>query len=455
MDCEKYEPLLLDELYEELDEVTSAAVKRHVSGCSRCASILNGMRSTRRAVALPMVELPPGLEDRIMAAAKDAQKVVHLPVKNRFSNVVSIAGRWAMRPQTAMAAVFLLMIGSTTFVIRSKHLARSADGVSVTEQGAPEPVSASQLADNTGTSSLDSPAAATAHGAAQPVYATPPPAATMAPSTIVAANEESAGPMDRLTKGAGREGKNKAEDEQQALGALALKESADKDSDGVADTKKSAPKKPMARRGYAGDDNAPNDISNAGLPGGYAGAPGAPAAGGGQGYASQAAAPPPPSQKSAADPQDSFSSGMASYRSRSFDDARKQFDSAATGGDQNAALWAARSVKEGSGCSVALPRYDAIAKNNAGTYVGNQASLEAAQCQVALGQLDAARTKLTALLATSTHKDAAQKAMNDLNQVAQKKGGTTSTGGANAAPKSAPRAAPAPAKLDSAEKAAY
>ena len=35
MDCEKFESTLLDELYDELDEVTSAAAKRHVSGCSR------------------------------------------------------------------------------------------------------------------------------------------------------------------------------------------------------------------------------------------------------------------------------------------------------------------------------------------------------------------------------------------------------------------------------------
>ena len=65
MDCEKFEPLLLDELYDELDELTSAAVKRHVSGCARCGSILNGLRSTRRAVTLPLVPVPDGLEDRM------------------------------------------------------------------------------------------------------------------------------------------------------------------------------------------------------------------------------------------------------------------------------------------------------------------------------------------------------------------------------------------------------
>src|SRR5512146_1967674 len=104
-DCEKFEPLLLDELYEELDELTSAALKRHVSGCARCKSSLDGMRATRSLLALPMVDPPDGLEERILAAAKEAQKVV--PIKSRFSRALSAAGAWAMRPQTAMAAVFL------------------------------------------------------------------------------------------------------------------------------------------------------------------------------------------------------------------------------------------------------------------------------------------------------------------------------------------------------------
>jgi hypothetical protein len=36
MDCEKFESAMMDELYGELDEVTSAAVKRHARrGSSR------------------------------------------------------------------------------------------------------------------------------------------------------------------------------------------------------------------------------------------------------------------------------------------------------------------------------------------------------------------------------------------------------------------------------------
>ena len=101
MDCEKFEANLIDELYEELDELTSAAVKRHVAGCSRCASILGGLRATRRVAVLPMVEPSVDLEDRILAAARNAQKVV--PIRRRFSRAVSLAGAWAMRPQTGIS----------------------------------------------------------------------------------------------------------------------------------------------------------------------------------------------------------------------------------------------------------------------------------------------------------------------------------------------------------------
>jgi hypothetical protein len=69
MDCEKFESAMMDELYGELDELTSAAAKRHIAGCARCASRLGGLRATRRVATIPMVDPPPDLEERILAAA--------------------------------------------------------------------------------------------------------------------------------------------------------------------------------------------------------------------------------------------------------------------------------------------------------------------------------------------------------------------------------------------------
>ena len=139
MDCEKFESALMDELYGELDELTSAAAKRHVSGCARCAALLGGLRATRRVAALPRVEPPADLEQRILdAAAAATPKVV--PLRGRLARAVSLAGSWAMRPQTAMAAVFLVMIGTSVLLLRGKSSRAPASAeMTVTEEGTPAP----------------------------------------------------------------------------------------------------------------------------------------------------------------------------------------------------------------------------------------------------------------------------------------------------------------------------
>src|SRR5262245_39269444 len=68
MDCEKFESTILDALYGELDEVTSAAQARHAAGCASCAAQLAKYKTTRKLVAFPLEEAPAGLEARIMAA---------------------------------------------------------------------------------------------------------------------------------------------------------------------------------------------------------------------------------------------------------------------------------------------------------------------------------------------------------------------------------------------------
>jgi hypothetical protein len=444
MDCEKFDPLLLDELYEELDEVTSAAVKRHVSGCARCGPVLEGMRSTRRLAVLPMLEVPDGLEERILASVKEAekesQKVVPLfssraadadgedGPQSRAARALSWAGSWAMRPQTAMAAVFLLMIGTSAFVIRSRHSSERAASVSVTELGEPAAAAPGGPDEH---DSLDSKAAAAAHGPNQPAPATAPPAATVAAlgSPVASAAgalavggpgdpNANAGFVDGLTAGKGR---GNAKEDTTAFGsalAAAGGDKTDKNKDEEAQAR--AEKKSATRGAYA----PPSDISNAAAP---AGAPYSPPPAGGGGadrdYAPRGQSISPPLTKSgAADPQDGFSAGMAAYRSRNFAEATRQFDSASRTGDQNAALWAAKSVKDGNGgCASALPRFDAVAQKSSGTWLGNEATLESARCQVALGQLDPARDKLTKLTSVPSHAAPAQQALNELNQVATKR----------------------------------
>ena len=445
MECEKFDPLLLDELYEELDEVTSAAVKRHVSGCARCGPILEGTRRARSLAALPMLEVPDGLEDRILAAVKEAekesQKVVplfssraadvegdHGP-QSRAARALSWAGSWAMRPQTAMAAVFLLMIGTSAFVIRSRHSSERAASVSVTELGEPAAAAPGGPDEH---DSLDSKAAAAAHGPNQPAPVTAPPTATVAAlgSPVASAAgalafggpadpNANAGFVDGLTAGKARAN---AKDDTTAFGsALAAgDDTSDKNKDGKEEGQARAEKKTAARSAYAAPA-PPSDIANAAAPGG------APYAAGGGGadrdYAPRGQSVSPPLTKSgAADPQDGFSAGMAAYRSRNFAEATRQFDSASRTGDQNAALWAAKSVKDGNGgCASAVPRFDAVAQRSSGTWLGNEATLESARCQIALGQLDPARDKLAKLTSVPSHAAPAQQALNELNRVASKR----------------------------------
>ncbi|MDB5218273.1 MAG: very large tegument protein [Myxococcaceae bacterium] len=454
MDCEKFEPLLLDELYEELDEVTSAAVKRHVSGCARCGPILEGMRSTRRLAGLPMLEVPDGLEDRILASVKEAeqesQKVVPLfsgiatpadAVENarsrarsqhgpqsRAARALSWAGNWAMRPQTAMAAVFLLMIGTSAFVIRSRHSSERAASVSVTEQGEPAAAAPGGPDEH---DSLDSKAAAAAHGPNQPAPITAPPAATVATgasqSPVASAGgalalggpadpNANAGFVDGLTAGKGR---GNAKEDTTAFGSALSASAGDNKNDKDKEEGQARAEKKTATRAAASPPPPPSDISNAAAPAG------APYAGGGAAadYAPRSQTVAPPYAKSpASDPQDGFSAGMAAYRSRNFAEATRQFDGASRSGDQNAALWAAKSVKDGNGgCGVALPRFDAIAQKSSGSWIGNEATLESARCQIAMGQLDAARDKLAKLTSVPSHAAPAQQALNELNQVATKR----------------------------------
>src|SRR5260370_745365 len=96
MDCEKFESALMDELYGELDELTSAAVKRHIAGCARCAALLSGLRTTRRLAALPLVEPPARLEERILRAAVETRPVV--PPGRQLARAGAPAARWAIRP---------------------------------------------------------------------------------------------------------------------------------------------------------------------------------------------------------------------------------------------------------------------------------------------------------------------------------------------------------------------
>jgi TolA-binding protein len=163
VDCEKFDRVVLDLLYDELDELTSAAAKRHMEHCSRCRSIGSGLRATREVGILPLIEAPAGLEERILETERTAR--ARLPLRQRLGRAVSVLAGYAMRPQLAMAAVLLLMIGASLVLMRARPGDR--DSVQVTERGVPEnegeSVAIVPLPEKLPGS--DTPSAAQAHGA--------------------------------------------------------------------------------------------------------------------------------------------------------------------------------------------------------------------------------------------------------------------------------------------------
>lgn len=377
MNCEKFETVIVDELYEELDEVTSADFRRHLSGCPRCASLLAGLRATRRVAVLPKVAPPPGLESRILSATWAVQKVV--PLRSRIARGLSWAGVFAMRPQTAMAAVFLVMIGSGVLLLQSKSpVEKSTESAYNAFKGGGYPAAAPEQGEPEG-ARVDLATAASAHGPATP----------------------------------GLVGERQAPSPGAGFGARADEQA--HASSGLAGTPAEKDKLEDSRERRAADEEPPpaRAAANASPP---AGAPAATATGGG---ASRGRA----ESKSASSDLDR---GLQSYRDGQYDEATKKLDSLA-GSDPNAALWAARSVRDGEGCAAAVSRFDALSTRQWGTTVGYEATMDAGRCYRGLGRSDLARARFASLLAVPAYMS---KAQDELDRMTPK-----------AAAKPAPRAA--------------
>ncbi|HEX7601582.1 MAG TPA: zf-HC2 domain-containing protein [Polyangiaceae bacterium] len=374
MDCEKFENNLIDELYGELDELTSAAMKRHAAGCSRCAAMLGGLRATRKVAVLSVEEPSPELEDRILAAARDAQKVV--PFAARLSRAVSRAGAWAMRPQTAMAAVFLLAIGSSFVLMQSRHSSPRSASLSVHDEGAPEPMAAASAVP------FDPRAAAAAHGTEEQKQRG---ARTTTPLDLPLA---SALAMD---------------DSEQGPGKAAAKDLSRGDLDGLLD-----------KGNYA---------SNAGPMGGAPMAATPPAATATAAFGSGGGTGAVQDQRAYPSGGTSFDTAMASYRAGRYDEAMRLFDAMGSA-DPNAALWAARSAREGSGCVAAVSRFDQVAQRAGSSSVGNDATFDGGHCYRILGNTEAARGRFSKLLGVSGYGARAQEeldAMAPANAAARQK----------------------------------
>jgi hypothetical protein len=134
MDCERFDEYVMDAVYGELDELSAEALKRHVEGCPRCNSVLTSLRSTRAALQLPVVPPSDDLHERILEAERVA--VRRLPLHRKLVRAAAWAGSHAMRPQLAMAAVLMLVVGSSMMLLRARP-GSIAPPVTVLEEGRP------------------------------------------------------------------------------------------------------------------------------------------------------------------------------------------------------------------------------------------------------------------------------------------------------------------------------
>jgi hypothetical protein len=272
-----------------------------------------------------------------------------------------------------------------------KASAPATASMTITAEGAPAAASAASPAgQTTDDTKMDPMAAATAHGAKLPA---PPPV----PAMVVAAPTSSTAPL--------APGDTPA--------ALAERD------ESPAMARKSA-SGPYGQQQYGASGGG---ASNAAAP---AGAPYATQSPYG-GYAKTPAAPPP-----------------AAHQADLPADATRAFDALAAAGDQGAALWAARSVRDGNGgCVPAVPRFDQVAQAAFGTNVGYDATLEGGRCLSALGSIDNARSHFARLLTVPDYASRAQAEINGMSQGQVAQRAEASKPKAAAPPPPAARAAPA------------
>src|SRR6185369_1453554 len=108
---------------------------------TRCAQIFAGLKGAREAATLPLEEPSSDLEARILAAEKAALR--RAPWYFKVVRGAAWAGSLAMRPQFAMAALFMLVVGSSLLLLRARPGTLGAP-VQVTQRGEPGPASDAQ-----------------------------------------------------------------------------------------------------------------------------------------------------------------------------------------------------------------------------------------------------------------------------------------------------------------------
>ncbi|MFO0680594.1 MAG: tetratricopeptide repeat protein [Sandaracinus sp.] len=135
LDCETCDALLIDLVLNELDEARAAEVRAHAASCESCTRALARLEGGRKA-ARELARVEPPRLDGVLAAARaraaEARAARHAPAESMpapapaapasagpseswLDTTLRWLGGWASRPQVAMAAVLVLVLGIGLF----------------------------------------------------------------------------------------------------------------------------------------------------------------------------------------------------------------------------------------------------------------------------------------------------------------------------------------------------
>lgn len=387
MDCEKLDEMAMDLVDpgggDGIDARAAREAEEHLAGCARCSAVIERLRGGMRAGAELGLEDPSSLlEARILAAAGAAQPDVSLP--RRIARAVSAAGSWAMRPQVAMAAVLVVMVGTSIVLMRSGQTT-SARNTKVTEEGTPV---ATLEPPATPLEPGGAPAVIGAGEAKQQAPRDPPKAEAKPTDTPKLDLAEE----DKLeSEGAKTKSKPLAKDE-------APNEEKSLDGDGLADLAGNTATVTGGKKGGAGGAPPP-PAAAAPMPGGVSvGGLSSPADSEAKNDGKKSASGPMPAPTTAPNAPNqgnaaTYDDAMTAYKASKWAEAAKGFDAAAASGTRvsSSLLYAARSHRAAGSCAQALPRYQKLVHGYPSSGEAPHGAIEGGQCAKALSDVATAR----------------------------------------------------------------
>lgn len=413
MDCERLDELAIDlvdpEGAEGLEPRARREADEHLASCTRCTALVERLqRGMKAAAQLPMEDVSSLLEARVLAAASAARPAPSFP--RRVARAISTTGRWAMRPQVAMAAVLVVMVGTSVVLLRGGGL--PSRRTKVTEEGTPVATLELPAQEPGGAPGIIG-------GEKKP---DPEPAKPKeAPPKVEATNIDGVADLPKLAEKAD---KPAADDDTKTETKAKAKDLA----------KESEADETIAQAGGGAKGGAPKAMA----PPPAAAAPAAPPADyGGMGGAAEgkaesskktagAAAGPMPAPTSTAAPTTppsaaTYDDAMTAYKEARYPAAAKGFEASASAGIKPSSSWlyAARSYRASGSCVQALPRFQKVVTGYGASPEAPYAALEGGQCAKATGDVATARTLFEKAKTSSVTQKQAEAELAALNAPAQ------------------------------------